>query len=159
MELKYTTLLEQHSISVSDLPNDAQQNIKEIEKVLTGVKLLEKRSISPRAETIEKLNRLDKYVCADIETYLAGKPKGGTEGDNFGYGDDATGQLIDRELKVAFDSGKTNITFEELKSISKTAHDIIFNSYEAGGQNGIITSEYELIEIDEYVFTLKKNEA
>ena len=69
---------------------------------------------------------------------------------------DTRGTTIDKELEVAYNSGKTTITLEELKSISKTAHNVIFTNYEESGDNGIETSYYTLIETDDEVFTLTK---
>jgi len=69
---------------------------------------------------------------------------------------DTRGTTIDKELEVAYKSGKTTITLEELKSISKTAHSVIFANYEESGDNGIETSYYTLIETDDEVFTLTK---
>jgi hypothetical protein len=69
---------------------------------------------------------------------------------------DTRGALIDKELEVAYKNGKTTITLEELKAISKTAHNVIFTNYEESGDNGIETSYYTLIETDDEVFTLTK---
>jgi hypothetical protein len=69
---------------------------------------------------------------------------------------DPKGATIDADLKVAYDGNKKTITMDELKSVSKTAYDIIFNSYDDSGDNGVVTSNYSLIETDENVFTLSK---
>lgn len=69
---------------------------------------------------------------------------------------DAKGVKIDAELKVVFDSGKTEITLDEMKSLSPTAYNTIFDTYDASGDNGVETTHYSLIETSEKKFTLKK---
>lgn len=66
------------------------------------------------------------------------------------------GFQIDKDLQVAHSSGKKTISFEELKSVSKTAYDIIFDGYTSDAKNGVETSNYSLIEGPEDVFTLTK---
>lgn len=94
------------------------------------------------------------------ENYLA-SDKGGLEEKEVAkptaeVQNDTRGALIDKELEVAYKNGKTTITLEELKAISKTAHNVIFTNYEESGDNGIETSYYTLIETDDEVFTLTK---
>lgn len=72
-------------------------------------------------------------------------------------GDPIKGQTIDADFKNAHDNGKTQITLEELKNVSKTAYNVIFENYDDSGDNGIVTTNYTLLETDEYVFTLEKN--
>jgi cobalamin biosynthesis protein CobT len=67
---------------------------------------------------------------------------------------DPKGFQIDKDLKVAYENGKKTITLEELKTISKTAYDVVFSTYDESGDNGLTTSSYSLIETDENVFTL-----
>ena len=76
--------------------------------------------------------------------------------DDGNLGDSPTGQKIDADLKIAYTNGKTTITLEELKNVSSTAYNIIFENYDDSGDNGIITSNFSLLETDEYVFTLEK---
>lgn len=71
--------------------------------------------------------------------------------------DTVTGNKIDNELKIAYNNGNTTITLDELKNVSRTAYNIIFDTYDDSGDNGIITSNFTLLETDEYVFTLTKN--
>lgn len=71
--------------------------------------------------------------------------------------DSETGNKIDNDLKIAYNNGKTKITLDELKNVSITAYNIIFDSYDDSGDNGIITSNFSLLETDDYVFTLTKN--
>jgi len=72
-------------------------------------------------------------------------------------GDKVTGEKIDADFKIAYDKGRTTLTLEELKNVSKTAYNIIFSNYDDSGDNGIITTHYTLLETDDQVFTLDKN--
>ena len=67
------------------------------------------------------------------------------------------GFQVDKELQATFESGKTTIKLNELKSLSPTAYKIIFDSYDDSGDNGIITTNFTLIETGEEEFTLTKN--
>ena len=79
------------------------------------------------------------------------------EDESQNQSDVQTGNKIDNELKIAYNNGKTKITLDELKNVSITAYNIIFDSYDDSGDNGIITSNFSLLETDDYVFTLTKN--
>jgi hypothetical protein len=70
--------------------------------------------------------------------------------------DEEYGYKIDEELKKAFESGKTQIKLNELKSVSPTSYIVIFDTYDETGDNGIETTNYSLIETDEELFTLTK---
>lgn len=160
-EVQYPELLSQHGIAVEGLPQDIKQKIQKLKSVENALKMVEKQGRKPSEATLEKIKNMDAEICSAITEVVASSPppkkkNDDQDGDNYAYGDDATGRVIDSELSAAFTNGKTSITFEELKTISKTAHDIIFNSYDANGENGIITSHFKLIEIDEYVFKLEK---
>lgn len=201
MELQYLKSLEENNLKVSDLPEDAQVGITNINEVLKGVKMLEKQG-KPISEKVQKkIKALDKWVCYEILDHLEGTDKNdddapevdevleeidetkkGTktatppkktepkkvvktatkvvastdgvetlEATNVG---DPKGLKIDADLKVAYDSGKKTITLEELKTISKTAYDVIFDAYDESGDNGVETSNYTLLETEENVFTL-----
>ena len=65
-------------------------------------------------------------------------------------GDPIKGQTIDADFKIAYDNGKTQITLEELKNVSKTAYNVIFENYDDSGDNGIVTTNYTLLETDSY---------
>lgn len=71
-------------------------------------------------------------------------------------GDSSIGSAIDQDFMEIYQSGKKVIKLEELKSLSKKAYNVIFDSYDESGDNGIETSHFSLIETDEYEFTLTK---
>ena len=71
-------------------------------------------------------------------------------------GDTKTGELIDAALEVAYKSGKTKFSLDDIKAISKPAYAAIFDGYDESGDNGIETSNFRLIETDENIYTLSK---
>jgi len=70
--------------------------------------------------------------------------------------DKELGLTIDAELSAIVESGKTSITFDELKSLAPKAYNVLFDTYEEGEQNGIITTYYKLVETDKEVFNITK---
>ena len=44
---------------------------------------------------------------------------------------------------------------EEIRKNNKPAYDLLFDTYEEGGENGITTSKYSLIEQEDLSYTLK----
>ena len=66
------------------------------------------------------------------------------------------GIRIDSELDVAYMNGNTRMSLDELKNVSHTAYDVIFNNYETNTRNGIQTTYFNLLETDKYIFTLTK---
>lgn len=186
MELRYLAEMEKHNLKVSDLPEDAQIGIQNINDALKGVKLQEAKGkpISDKAE--KKIKAMDKWVLYEIydvvndtdkndddipyndedvledldddisETKTEDDDAESIKAENVAQDGDPKGIQIDADLKVAFESGKTTISMEELKSVSKTAYAIIFDTYDDSGDNGVVTSNYSLIETEEEVFTLTK---
>lgn len=67
------------------------------------------------------------------------------------------GDKIDLELKKVLGSKKTTeISFHKLKEVAPVAYNIIFDTYDADGENGIRTSYYEAIETAKEVITINK---
>lgn len=66
----YKKAIAENKLKVSQLPEDAQTGIKEIESVLKGFTMLEKRGIKPTENSMKKLKSLDKWVYYEILDYL-----------------------------------------------------------------------------------------
>jgi len=128
-----------------------------------------------RADVTRRLARLDRWVCGEIIDYIndtdenadeapedaddilkqaeKDAAKAATEGksDKTEANDntpaaDPKGLKIDKELKALFDAGKTSLTIDEIRSSARNAYDVIFETYERDGDNGVATSYYSLIE-------------
>lgn len=76
--------------------------------------------------------------------------------DNYAEGDKSIGERIEVDFNEMYKNGKTKISLEQLKSLSKSAYDVIFGGYDEDGDNGIETTNFSLIETSEYEFTLTK---
>ena len=66
MELQYLETMEEHNLELSDLPEDAQNGIEQINDVIKGMKLHESRGRTVSEKTFKKLRTLDKWVCYEI---------------------------------------------------------------------------------------------
>jgi hypothetical protein len=120
----------------------------------------------PYAEQ-DVLEEAEEYAYADDESLKKNEDQmqsekvevpqidGLNESNEIEYGEEY-GYKIDEELKKAFESGKTQIKLNELKSVSPTSYIVIFDTYDDTGDNGIETTNYSLIETDEELFTLTK---
>lgn len=123
---------------ILDLVNETDENEEEIPHTADEVE----------EEIEEQYNELEGEEDDDINDEETNEPS---------EGDSETGIKIDAELKIAYESGKTTITMDELKNVSRTAYNVIFENYDDSGDNGIVTTNYTLLESDEFVFTLEKN--
>jgi hypothetical protein len=70
MELKYKQALEEHDLSISELPEDAKIGITNINDVLKAISMLEKKGKKPSQQTYNKLRAMDKWVYYEILDYL-----------------------------------------------------------------------------------------
>lgn len=66
----YKKAIAEKKLKVSQLPEDAQTGIKEIESVLKSFAMLEKRGVKPTENSMKKLKSLDKWVYYEILDYL-----------------------------------------------------------------------------------------
>ena len=184
MELQYLNALEEYNLDVNDLPEDAQIGIEQINNVIKNIELCEKKGTLVKEATFKKLKAMDKWVYYEIldvvnETEenddempyeeedfteelnepiheLQEEEEEEDDDDNYAEGDKLLGERIEEDFNEMHKNGKTSFSMEELKSLSKTAYDVIFNSYEEDEDNGIETTNFSLIEHSEYQFTLTK---
>lgn len=182
MELQYVKLMEANNLDESGLSDKAKIGVKEIKKALQGASLAERNGRTVSKSVLDKIEMLDENITAIIERDLAAKTDAKAKSDaeakakaeaeakakeeaekskkNDNVEDvkaaDPKGVKIDQDLAEALKNGKNKVSLAELKSISKTAYDIIFDSYEDGGQNGVETSHYSVIETEKEVFTISK---
>lgn len=180
MELQYLNAMEQYNLQKSDLPEDAQVGIENIEDVIEGMRLTEARGKTISEKTFKKLKAMDKWVYYEIldlvndtdeneeeipfeSEEVIDEIEGEDESDSLPdeddeevYGDENLGKKIDEELQNAHQTGLTTISLEDLKKVSRSAYDVIFQGYEENGDNGLETNNFTLIETDEYIFTLTK---
>ena len=169
MELSYEKALKEHNLSVSDLPEDAQVGIDGIRDVIKGIEMLSKKGKEPTAKTMRKLKAMDKWVYYEILDFLHDTDKNEDEmpedpeevvaeikQEAESVKLDPAGLSIESELARLSQSEKKNWSLDELKNYARATYNVIWNGYSENEENGVRTSNYELIETDEQVFTLKK---
>lgn len=70
MKLAYLKLLEQHDLTVKELPKDARIGIRQIEKLYSAIQKNIEAEITVSKSAMEKLRANDKWIVAEILDYL-----------------------------------------------------------------------------------------
>lgn len=174
IQLKYKDAMEEYDLQKSDLPKDAKIGISEIDKILKALKMLEKTGKTAKPATMDKLASLDKWVYYEILDHVHDtdeneeeKPveaeevieemKENAEEQKEELSDEVKlGNKINEELEALHKSGKSEWTIDEIKSKAKNAYEAIWDAYEDGGDNGVQTPNYSLIEGENEIFTIKQ---
>jgi hypothetical protein len=172
MELQYLELLEEHNLKLSEIPDDAKTGIDNIKAIVNSIGVAEKKGNRVNAQTFKRLAALDKWVCYEIldyvndtdknkkpmpnaEVVIDGKePKSEPEPNS--EGDSSLGFEIEAELESMSESGVDVISFSDLKSSAPKCYNLLFDTYEENGENGIETTKYKLVEVEEEKFKLSK---
>lgn len=174
MELQYKKTMEENNLKLSDLPEDAQTGIDNINDVLKGIAMLERKGKQPTPKTLKKIKAMDKWVYYEILDHLQG-----TDNNEDKMPEDSKQVLeeikqqvdekpqvtpeqtmgidIENDFAKMIESGKKDYTIEEIKSLSSKAYNVLFNTYEKGAENGIKTNRFALLETQAGIFTLTKN--
>ena len=182
MEFRYKKLMEENDLTLNQIPEDAKTGVDEINKVLRGITMRERAGKKVLPGTLKKLATMDKWVTYEILDFLDDTDK---NDDNIPFAAkdvlkdldkdntpplapivpptppidqkpvDPMGLKIDEELDNLFQSGKTSLTIDEVRSSARNAYKEIWDNYEEGEENGIITSKYSLLEGDDKTFNLK----
>ena len=133
--------------------------------------MLSKTGKNVSSKVMSKVKSNDKWICGEILEIIDGKERNNS--DELPYDEqeiidqiddeqdssnevDPTGIKIDSELDIAYLNGNTRISLDDLKNVSHTAYNVIFDNYEPNNKNGIETTYFKLLETDKYVFTLTK---
>jgi len=166
MEYAYQSLLNEYKLNVSDLSEDAQIGIQNIQSIDRMIKLAERKGTKVRTDVIKKLKANDKWVCREILDQIEDTDKN-TDEMPFEKEEieseikeaeiDPVGVEIEKELETLMKEGVTELDIETLKSKAPRSYKVIFDNYESEQDNGIETSGYKIIETDLEVFTLTKN--
>ena len=168
MELKYKEALEEHDLSISELPEDAKIGITNINDVLKGIAMLEKKGKQPSQATYNKVRAMDKWVYYEILDYLNDTDKNEDEipfeseeileeiQEDEAPKVDSKGLLVEADLEKMYNTGKKVWAIDEIKSASNLIFDIVFDNFDEDDENGVETNRYKLIETDEEIFTLTK---
>jgi len=170
----YEKLMAENNLQMSDLTDDAINSITAIKDLEKSIRMAQGKGKEASETTLSKIRTSDKMATQEIVDMLDDDDDDDNDDsydsddsdDNDNSDDknepetvitnDPKGLKIDTELEVVFASGKKEIGFDELKSISRTAYEVIFQNYDNSGDNGIETSKFTLIETDDNLFTLTK---
>jgi hypothetical protein len=162
MKLAFEKLIEKYDLEVSELPKITQVEIREI-NALKGL-IESKRTIGQNVtpETMEKLKDKDSSIVDDILGYVEAQDseeeeeEEETESDDSeddseeeeeeDNSDDEDGVSIDSELNELFKSGRTTLNFSQIRNFAPTTYECLFETYGKDEENGIITSNYSIIE-------------
>lgn len=178
MEYAYEKLMKENNLTLKDLNEDAINGIESIKQVERSINMLAKKGKNISSKIMSKVKSNDKWVCGEILEILDGKERNisdeipfdeeeiieqiDEENNDYNNDDEYTesvdpiGIRIDNELDIAYMNGNTRISLDELKNLSHTAYDVIFDNYEQNTKNGIETTYFNLLETDKYIFTLTK---
>ena len=166
MEYAYQSLLNEYKLNVSDLSEDAQIGIQNIQSIDRMIKLAERKGTKVRTDVIKKLKANDKWVCREILDQIEDTDKN-TDEMPFEKEEieseikeaeiDPVGVEIEKELETLMKEGLTELDIETLRAKAPRTYKVIFDNYESEQDNGIETSGYKIIETDLEVFTLTKN--
>jgi hypothetical protein len=179
MELKYQEELEKHGIAVSELPEDAQTGIEQINQVKRAITMLENKGKSPSPKTLKKIKAMDKWVTYEIYDHIHDTEKNEEEipfeseevvdeiEEQIEESEkkeqveetpsvDPRGLQIEQELKSLFDAGKSKMDIEDLQSSAPVCYDLLFDTYEPEEDNGIETTRYKLLERTDGMFHITK---
>ena len=178
MEYAYVKLMRENNLTLNNLNEDAINGIDSIKQVEKSINMLAKKGKNVSAKVLSKVKSNDKWICGEILQILDGKERNNT--DELPYNEeeiidqiqdeqeeqnneidqmestDPIGIKIDTELDIAYMNGNTRISLEDLKNVSHTAYNVIFDNYESNTKNGVETTYFNLLETDKYIFTLTK---
>lgn len=183
IELEYKKTLAEHNLKEGDVSKRAKVGISSINQILKALTMREKKGKKPTASVLEKLETLDTWVQYEILDQVHGTKKNEevipveaaavieeikveekkeetpvviepTEVKAVIDPNDAIGVEVEAELAKMHEKGKKEWSIEEIKPIAKKTYDILFDSYEEGGSNGVKTSKHSLLETSPKIFTL-----
>lgn len=170
-EHAYQKLMQENSLTLEQLPQDAKIGIKTIADIEKSINMMEKTGKKVSDKVLQKLKANDKWVVREITDHIEGTKKNEEplpnpaavviaeikeEGATGEVVVDSKGVAIDKELAALIEAGKTTFTIEELKSASPTSYTVIFDAYKEGEENGIETTFHKLIETEKQTYILTK---
>lgn len=169
MKYAYEKLMEEENLKLADLPSDAKIGIGQIKKIEKAILMAQATGKKISSETIAKIRANDKWIVQEILDYLddtdeneEDMPEDSEEIIEEIKGETLTEDQkyaleIENELKSLYDSGNREFTIETLRNNAKTTYEVLFDNYEEGEENGVMTTRYKLIETKPRVFTISKN--
>lgn len=165
MEFQYKNALKEYNLSEAELSDDAKTGIMQINQIQKSIKMLEARNKKPTKQALDKIRAFDKWVYYEILDYVNDTDKNPEDApheaeeiiNELENKVDTLGLEVESELDKFFQSGTTKLSIEDIRNDAPKSYKVIFDSYEDGEDNGIVTSKYSLLEKDDNYFHLNKN--
>jgi hypothetical protein len=180
MELKYKKSMEEHDLTYNELPDDAKIGIDNINDILKSKRMLEKvgKSLTPKA--LAKIKTYDKWVhyeildfvhdtdnnddeapdLDDVEDEIEDKLNNSEEEEEEEEMEDEAptqqGLQIEQELQQMFENGHLSCTIEEVRTHAPKTYNVLFDTYQEGEENGVVTSNFSLMENNKKFILTKK---
>jgi hypothetical protein len=158
MQLAYQKIMAEYNLTNEELPSEIKDDIKEIQKIVNNIKAIKGRGQSPQQSLMDNLKKRDRLLVNDIEDYYEDKSENEEESQmNKVDNNIAEGLSLESELENLYKTGVKDINISDLKNSCPKCYSKIFSTYEKGGDNGIKTSRFSIIEIKEQpeTFNLK----
>lgn len=167
MELQYEKALKEHGLRVSDLPEDAKIGIENIVSVQKGIHMANKKGKQPSQKVVKKLKAMDKWVYYEILDHIEGTDENDEE---IPHTDDEVikdleaenkpatdiGLLVEQELTELHNKGQADWDIDEIEDLAPKTFKVLWDTYDEGQENGIVTTKFKLIEKERGIFTLTK---
>ena len=175
----YEKLMNEHKLTINELPVDAQTGIKNIKKIEVAINMQDKKAekagktYTPSPSVTADIKTFDKWVVREILDYVDDKDTNTaapgvkadeiiadikkdepTKTDEPKKEADPKGLACDKEFAEMLKAGKVEVTLEELKSLAPTAEGLIWDDKDE--VKGVSTTYYLLSQTTPNNFKLTK---
>ena len=158
MKLAYQKKMEEYNLKLEELPTELKNDAKEIQKLVGNVNSIKSRGQKVSETLMDQIKKRDRLLLQDIEDYNDDKMEEMENNTQTEPKDTMTpeqranteeGLSIEGELDQLWKSGTKSISGSDLRNQCPKCYKKIFSTYDKGGDNGIRTSRYCIIEIKE----------
>lgn len=174
----YEILLEEHKLTIAELPADAQTGIRSIKEIERVVSMAEKGGKKVATHTMDKIRSLDKWVVREILDFVEDKETNSSappvsaekiiaeikkdekaeevKEETPAVEVDPRGVKCDLEFAALLKDNKTELTLEQVKEFAPYVYSLIFDNHTNDLENGITTTHYIISETTTNNFKLVK---
>jgi hypothetical protein len=179
MELLYVKSMEENNLTYNELPEDAKIGIDQINDILKSKRMLEKVGKSLTKKALAKIKAHDKWVHYEILDFVHDTDNNEDEAPDLDDVEDEIdeklnnkddeesddmneetptqqGLQIEQELELMFQNGHLSSSIEEIKNHAPFTYNLLFETYEEGEENGVVTTNFSLIENNKKFILTKK---
>lgn len=175
MQLGYEKLMSSYNIEITDLDEDVQTGIKQLDSLNKFVESKRKIGQKINPETLKKIKFLDSSIIRELLDYIEdnnldeGEEEEERDEDESDDIDDEKedeeyeeeeeesdendndmnlGDTLDQEFSLMKKSGNIEFSMDYLRSNSPNVYQVIWDNYDEGEENGIQTSNYTFTETE-----------